>query len=640
MNIKFNSKYLKSVLCASVFSAAGVAANKQHEEIKELTDAEFAQKKLEIQKKKSKLNKNNRQIFEALRINKYNIQILNRLMENNSDFYKLYSSLYSIENIHSARFLDYELNNQKEINQTLGKDFIKSNIHESIKSTEELDFKLQILEYGLKTPKAGKNIYFTEIIKTAENIEEAQKMLEHVEKYGILPQTRNSFNNNYGKNKTDTMLDGVADVKNKFNLNLNYLGSYANSYNEPYHILKSQNALFRFDTKTGEIVTVEKENQIYNLKDNFVTSVVPKRIKKDKNAFLDDEKLLSGEIKTSSLDGTLLNQYQFRQSKIEGEFEVEETSQSGKKYKIGLAEVDKKGGKHIEKHFTSPDGIVTDYVFADNKKGNRYLYYKITDKDNNVLYKSEKKFKTLSDHHFQSSNNGVVYDIVIEKDRVKVNKLDGSGASVEYKIKEFSRDDCKNMEKLYSECAQDDNLQKKLKAKEITYGEIAIEKGIIEKFCIDKKLMSTLKNLSGEEWFALKKSAVYTINRSLDKDTAHSIGNGIELGEKNLNLSTLEHEIGHEKADALDLENDEQLKQIYEQEKRAFTTHFPDIAAKQAGYFMRNIMANGFSETMAETNLIINCAQNWEDIGTRTMFLQQNFPKTIAYIAKRYEELC
>lgn len=639
MNIRFNPKYLKSLLCGSAITAISVATNTKQEEIKKLTDREFVQMQTEIQKKKLKLNRNNRHIFESIQVNKYNIQILNKLMENNSDFYKFYDTLNGIDNIHSAKFLEYELNNQKEINEILGNSFIRLNIHKSINNPRDLEFKLKLLEYGLKTPKIGKNAYFADIIRTAQNMDEALRILDHVEKYGILPNTRENFNSNYGQDKTDRMLEGIAKAKKEFDLNLNYLNPYANSYKEPYHILKNQNTSFRFDTKTGEIVTVEKENQIYNLKDNFVTSVTPKKIKKDEKAFFDDEKLLSGKIETKTIDGRIINRHQFKQSKIEGEFEVTEIAQTGKEYKIALAEFDKYGGKHVEKHFTSPDGTHTDYVFADDKKGNRYFYYKITDKDKNVLYKSEKKFKTLSNNHFQSSTNGVVYDILIEKNCVKVKKLDGSGESVEYKIKEFTKEDYNNIEKVLSELSQDDELYNKLKAREITMGEIALKKGLIDKFCVDKKLINTLKNLSGEEWFALKNSNVFAIKFSPEKDTAHSIGNCIELGKDNLQLSTLEHEIGHEKSNALDLKNDNQLIQIYEQEKCSFTTRFPDIAVKQAGYFLRNLIANGFGETTAETNLIINCAQDWNDVGSRTMFLQQNFPKTIAYIAKKYEEL-
>lgn len=636
MNIKFNSKYLKSLLCGCVFASASVAANTKYEEIKELNNAEFAQKEVEVQKKKSKLNKNNRQIFEALRINKYNIQILSRLMDNNSNFYNLYGTLDGIDNIYSAKFLEYELNNQKEINEVLG-NFINLNVHKQINTHEDFEWKLQFLEYGLKNSKAGKNVYFSEIIKLAKNMDEALSMLNHVEKYGIMPKTREDFNKNYGKDKTNRMFEGIAEAKQKYNLNLKYLASYANSYKEPYYILKSQNALFRFDKKTGEIVTVEKENQIYNLKDNFVTSVTPIKVQNDERAFLDVEKLLSGEIETTTMDGRIINKHRFKQSKIKGEFEVTETAQNGKEYKIGLTEIDKKGGKHIEKHFTSQDGTVTDYVFADDKKGNRFLYYKITDKDKNVLYETTKKFKVLSKNHFQSSTNGVLYDIVFNDDKVVVTK---GNQKVEYKIKEFTKQDYKNIEDIQYKYLKDENLKKKLKNGETTFGEIIQEKGIIDKYVIDKKLVKTLKNLSGEEWFALKNSKVYAINFSLKKYVAHSIGNQIEVGNANNMLATIEHELGHEKDNALDLKNDKTLRQIYEEEKMQFTTTMPDIGVKQAGYFLRNTMANGLGETCAEANLITNCAQEWEDVGSRTMFLQQNFPKTIAYIANRHNELC
>lgn len=475
-----------------------------------------------------------------------------------------------------------------------GASIVANKKQEEVKELTDIDFNLKLLESKLKNAKAAKNIYFADIMKSA---------------------------------------------KSKFDLDLNHLASCANYYSEPYHIVKSQNALFRFDIKTGEIIAVEKENQIYNLKDDFVTSLEPKLIKNDKEAFWYREKLLSADMKTTTLDGKPIMQYKFKPSKIEGEFEVAETDQCGKEYKIGLSEYDKKYNNYIEKHFTSPDGVVTDYVFSDDLIGNRYLYYKITDKDKNVLYKSEKKFKILSYNHFQSSTNGVVYDIVFENDRVIVEKLDGSGEKIEYKIKQYTFKEYEGLEDIIYKMIQNETLYNKLKNHEITLGELAFQKGVIEEFCVDKNLIGILKTLSGEEWFALKKSNVHTVNMSLDRDVAHSIGNGIELGEYNCYLSILEHEIGHEKSHALNLEKDEELKQIYEQEKNAFTTHFPNIAVKQAEYFIKNAMKIGLGETTAEANLIINCPQNWQGAGSRTLFLQQNFPRTIAYVAKRYEEL-
>ncbi len=137
----------------------------------------------------------------------------------------------------------------------------------------------------------------------------------------------------------------------------------------------------------------------------------------------------------------------------------------------------------------------------------------------------------------------------------------------------------------------------------------------------------------------LKNADVYALISSHNKDSAYSQGNLVEVGSKNNLLSVFEHEIGHEKSKAIKLDEDKKLKQIYEYEKKLFTTNLPDIAVKQAGYFLRNVMANGLRETCAEANLIINAPQCWKDIGSRTMFLQRYFPRTIAYLADKYKDL-
>ena len=453
MNIKFtpNNRVIKSIFCSSLLTAAGIAATKSNPEIKELDDAGFEQMKVEINRKKSKLNKNNRSIFQNLSLNKYNIQCLNHLMNDNKTFYHLYHLLPQVDNINSAKFFIYELQNKNEIKENFGINFILNTELYNLKTQEQLDFKKSFLDYGLKNSDVGRNVYFSDILNKAENMDEAKKMLEHVQKYGVMPSKRYNLEKEYGKNIADKMLEGLSKVKDKYNLNLQNFYSLANTYNEPYKIYHSRNSLFRFDPKTGEIVTLEKDNQIFNLKNNTVTTVTPQLVKQNKETFLDGNKLLEANIETRTFDGNLINQYEFKRSKIKGDFELNEISPHGKKYKIGLSEVDKKKGKHIEKHLTSIDGTKTDYVYADDKKGNRYFYYKITDKNNNILYKSEKRFKVLSPNHFQSCTDGVSFDILFEKDRIVIAKLDGSNDKIEYKIKDYTKEDYQNFNKIVAD---------------------------------------------------------------------------------------------------------------------------------------------------------------------------------------------
>ena len=640
MKINFtpSKKILKTILGSSLLTTASVVAVKNSPtQIKELNDSEFEQMKAEINKKKSKLDKNNRSIFQCLSPNKYNIQCLNTLMDNNKTFYTLYPLLSQIDSINSAKFFIHELQLKKEIDEKLGINFILNSEFYNLKTQEQLDFKKSFLDYGLKNPEVGKNAYFLEILNKAKNIGEAKKMLEHIQKYGVMPSKRDDLEKEFGKNTSERMLEELAKVKDKYNLNLQNFYTSANTYNEPYKIYRSKNSLFRFDPKTGEIVTLEKENQNYNFKNNTVTTVTPRLIKQDNEAFLDSNKLLEATIEIRTFDGNSKHQYDFKRSKIKGDFEINKTLPNGNKYKIGLSEYDKKKGKHIEKHLTSLDGTKTDYVYADDKKGNQYFYYRITDKDNKILYKSEKKFKVLSPKHFQSTTDGINFDILFENDRIIITKLDGSNKKIEYKIKDYTPKDYKNFNKFLTDTKRKEET--KLLDKELFLGDLAAEKGLVEKYTVDKKFVNILKNLSGSEWFSLSNSNVLTLISDIKTKTAHSMGKGIQISPDEIRLSTLEHEIGHEKFNQLKLCQDENLSKIYNEEKDLFLTNLPNIVTQQAGYFMRNVMSDGLSETAAEANLIVNAPQQWENIGSRTMFLQQYFPRTIAYIANRHKEL-
>lgn len=613
--------------------------------IREITEEEFQSLKAEIEKKKVNLNANNKNILNHIPLNDYNIQCIAKIVDSNKLFGCLYNSLY-FNDINSAKFFDYMLRRKDEIKEKLGDEFIFSNVHRTVTNQKDLDFKIELLNYGLKNPETCGNVWFADIMRNSRNMDEAVSMLMHLKKYGVLPEKRRELNNKYGESFTSKLLNEISYVKEKFNIDFEDLQEYANSYREPYIIIRTakrgadNDTIFRFDPKTAELITFENNNKLYNLKNNSVTILTLKKIKKNKNAFLDSKKLLRAEFETFDLSyGSFIRKSGYNESKIRGEFENTEITEAGKVYKNGLAEIDKNKGEHIEKHLTSPDGTVTDYIFANDKKGNRYFYYKITDENGKVLYETTKNFKVLSENHFQSSADGINYDIVFDENKVRVKKSGGNNETAEYKLKDFTKEDYKNLAEEIRQCEQTPIILQKLAAGEITLGEIALDKKIFDKYTADKRLIKVLKNLSGEEWFALKHAEVYALISDNEKGTAHSLGKCIQLGKENLLLSIIEHETGHEKARALNLNDDEKLKKIYEKEKALFTTSLPDIAVCQAGYFLRNIIANGLSETTAEANLIINAPSKWKDTGSRTMFLQQYFPKTIAYIANRYKEL-
>ena len=643
-NFITSRKMAETMTALALFGSAGGIKGRYQERddnitgapIKELTDEEFKLLEQEIALKKLNLNDKNQVILNQIPLNKYNIQCLNRIIDDNDTFYRFYNAL-SINNINSAKFFDYELKNKDLIKEKIGPDFIYYNVHKTIKTPKELEFKIKLLEYAVNNSLMGKNIYFPDIIMNSKSMPEAFSMLEHVMKYGVLPSCREYFNRSYGTELSTKMLDEIAEVKNKFNIEINYLDKTLNKYSEPYIVLtggcigEGDSFLFKFNPETGKLIFFEHNNTIYNFENKTKTTVINKTA-------ADSEELLDASIEVRDFDNDFLSKSSFTQSKIIGEFDCDETNVEGKTYKTSLTEVDKQGGEHIEKHFTSPDGTVTDYIFANDRDGNRYLYYKITDNNKKVLYESKKKFTVLSENHFCSEVDGKYYDIVFYPDRVVISSMKDRENKIEYKFKEYQTADYKTIENIVSEVYHNKRMLENLKNEEITLGQIVLEKRVIDKFTIDKKAEETLKYLGGEEWFSLKNSNVFTIISDWNKTSARSLGNGIQIGqEKNL-LSVIEHEIGHEKARVLELERNQELKQIYEYEKNLFIKTLPDIAIRQAEYFLMN-SPKSLGEVLAETNLIINAPQKWNGIGTRTMFLQQYFPKTIAFIAKEYEKL-
>ena len=124
-----------------------------------------------------------------------------------------------------------------------------------------------------------------------------------------------------------------------------------------------------------------------------------------------------------------------------------------------------------------------------------------------------------------------------------------------------------------------------------------------------------------------------------------SLGNIIFISPKHKEgMNVFSHELGHQKFDALNLENDKELFKIYDEELSAYSTIFPEAATKEIDYFILGSKKDrtkerAISELGAESNLITNTYQSLKNIQGRSTLAQQYFPRTIAYIQKRFAEL-
>lgn len=621
-------------------TVAGVAGQKRKEELNkileipiiELSDEEFENMKIELLNKRKKLNWRNKIGLDSFQINKYNIQILNKLIESNKDFNDLHNTIRDIDNIYSAKFFDYLYTNKNKMPKVM-RNLLDSDIAIHIENEIELETKINLVNEAINNPEFTNNTFLKEIIKYSKKEEDAEYLKDFTQKYGMTPAKIIELLDKFDERLLNKMLEQINDIKAKYDLNLDHLEQTSYEKNTDLIYFTTRNKIdFLFDNK-GNLLSFEKDNIIHNIKNNTSYKVEPKKIKIDKEAILDSKILYSANFERINSNNEVVKE-SFYKSKIKGEFELEEISNK-ENYRLALAEFDKKGGKHIEKHFTSLDGTTTDYVYASDKKGNYYFYQKIMDKDKRVLFENQKKFKVLDNNHFLSSTNGVEYDIKFDSEKIVIKNLN-TNEQIEYKIKKYSEYDYRRISNNISLDLQDKKLRPQLLKRTLFIGDLLLERGLIEKYAVDKKLVKNLKHLSGDEWFNAYKANVNAINTT--SNISHSLGKIIEINKYDTNLAALEHELGHEKGNYLRLFDDEELKKIYQEEKLQLTTNLPNLIVNQPAYFLRDGL-RGLSETMAEANLVINTTQEWEELGSRTFFFQQYFPRTIAYIGNKFKEL-
>lgn len=617
-------------------TVAGVAGQKRKEAltkileipIVELSDEEFEDMKVELQNKRKKLNWRNNMVLDRFQINKYNIQIMNKLIESNKDFDDLHNTIRDIDNIYSATFFNYLYTNKNKMPKVM-RNLLDSDIAIHIENEIELETKINLVNEAINNPEFVNNSFWEEIIRYSKKEGDADYLKNYTQKYGLTPDDTIDLSTQLDKKVVNKILKQVNHIKEKYDLNLDHLSQITYAKNSDLICFTTRNKInFLFDND-GKLLCFEKDNIIHNLENNISYKVEPKKIKIDKTAILDSQILHAADLQKINSNNDVIKE-SFYRSKIKGEYELEEG-----KHKLALAEFDKRGGKHIEKHLTSLDGTTTDYVYASDKKGNYYFYQKITDKDKKVLFENQKQFKVLEDNHFLSITNGVEYDIQFDSEKIVIKNLN-SNEQIEYKIKKYSEYDYEGISINIDLDLQDKKIRPQLLKRTLFIGDLLLERGLIEKYTVDKKLVKQLKQMSGDEWFNIYKSNVYAINST--NNISHSLGKIIEIDKDDMNLTAIEHEFGHEKGNYLRLFDDEELKKIYQEEKLQLTTNLPDFITAQPAYFLRDGL-RGLSETMAEANLVINTTQECKDFGSRTFFFQQYFPRTIAYIGNKFKEI-
>lgn len=300
-------------------------------------------------------------------------------------------------------------------------------------------------------------------------------------------------------------------------------------------------------------------------------------------------------------------------SNVAGVYNIKKTDANRKIQTVSSATKNKKG-TIIEKKLVSPLGDRTFYKFFKSSDGKREQFsYVIKDKNGKLLASKESFFCRLSSS-------------------LSLSEVDGRKYRIEYFKDEIHIFDEKTSQKTVLDL-------RKLLAKS------------------QKSHLKLLKKLSAPELIAVSKNAKY-LDSIKERDSYYLMG-ADEIA-CSANRFVFEHELGHAKDSAVEaiqsvindgkksvfemerkITSDSRLQKIFKAEKNRFMKAYPLKIRHIAGYFVNeNInrpLLKGLSEAVAEINAILNAPSSPKWIMARGHLLQENFPRTIAYLLKKYK---
>ena len=409
-------------------------------------------------------------------------------------------------------------------------------------------------------------------------------------------------------------------------------GSTLKLLDKDLNTLEQENIQLKFDAKgnptSKRVMTNDFRTNTFNetkfefSKEGYPMMTEAVKIRRDKN-------------------GKLIRKETYEKSDVDGMFNVKYEFPNGKTRQISKATVDKKTGHTlIEKDMRSTDMTRTQFRYEDDPKGNRIVDYKITSPDGKVLMKQSQSFEVLGENKFRSSRNDKSYLIEYDKKAKTLNVLDeqkNDGFNIP--IKDFvvpkDKEDRNNPEKVEASEQKIVNMLKKIPGDEL----INLANTTVQIEDIDDRLGSYCAPgiyKMGEDVMAYG-----TLNVSDDPFVfLHELGHATDMCAKGVKVV---YNNNYEAVDAkiLDtLHEDETFKKTYEEERQNFLKEFPTNERNHIDYFIEQEAVEGQpergrEETIAETNALMNTYQTVDILGIRTQYLQQHFPKTIAYLSEK-----
>jgi len=391
-----------------------------------------------------------------------------------------------------------------------------------------------------------------------------------------------------------------------------------------------------YDSKAFVISAIQKDNVIMSelLDENLNLQAIEKRAKyeTEDNSYMETE---SHDFRTNTISkvkskynepteayypineirsvvdnkGEMVSREYSRPSQIDGTFDVDVLHKNGELEQVSRGKVDEKSGVvTVKKNMTSLDGTKTLYSYVDTPSGDRALTYTITTKDGEVLMDNHKSFHVISPNHFTSTFNDKAYDITTDEKSLTVKDMSDSG-----------------------------------KTATLAFDNITGNK---------ETMIRALKQMPGDELLALSETTK-TIDGELDFLKSYYDGRDKSM-HSGSNLFVVLHELGHakdmKKLDFTDektlastikttISNNPEFLKIYNSEKTAFLAAFPYAQRQNINYFADSYSpenkTRSSGEIIAESNAISNTPKSVDITSIRTQYLQQYFPRTIAYLGSK-----
>ena len=347
----------------------------------------------------------------------------------------------------------------------------------------------------------------------------------------------------------------------------------------------------------------------------------------------------------------------YEKSDVPGMFNVKYEFPNGKTRQISKATVDKKTGYTlVEKDMRSTDMTRTQFRYEDDPMGNRIIDYKITAPDGKVLMNQSQSFEVLNENTFRSSRNDKSYLIQYDKKEntitvVDEQKQDGFQIPIKGFVVPKNPKDRKNPAKVDASEQKIVNMLKKIPGDEL----LNLANTTVQIEDIEDKLgsyqMPTFYQVGDNQSTPkvnkdgnIVMDNIYSfsiLNVSDDPFVfLHELGHATDMTGKPAEL-VLNNQGQAIDAKLLDtLHEDETFKKTYAEERKNFLKEFPTNERDHIAYFIEEEAVEGQpergrEETIAETNALLNTYQSVDVIGIRTQYLQQHFPKTIAYLSEK-----